>query len=165
MTGFETDQIANLLHISETLATSGQPTPEQFEAIAAAGYALVVNLALSDSPGALPDEPRLVEALGMDHVHIPVVWEAPTMRDLETFFRVMDRHRGKRVWAHCVVNKRVSAFVFLYRVIRLGKAEEEARVALRQIWEPDGVWEDFVRRALARHGLADGGWHREEVAP
>lgn len=152
MTFVRTDQIVNVLHISENLATSGQPTCEQFAAIAAAGYALLINLAMPDSTDALPDEPRLVESLGMQHVHIPVVWEAPTLQDLETFFQMMDRHRGEKVWVHCVVNKRVSAFVFLYRVMRLGVPVEEARAALEQIWQPDGVWSDFIERALIKYG-------------
>src|SRR5262249_18539955 len=46
--------IRNFLALDADLGTAGQPTEEQYPAIAAAGYRTVVNLALPTSPGALP---------------------------------------------------------------------------------------------------------------
>jgi protein tyrosine phosphatase (PTP) superfamily phosphohydrolase (DUF442 family) len=143
-------KIAHYLRISDTLGTAGQPTREQFVDIKAAGYQLVVNLAMLDSPDAIPNEDALVTEQGMDYVHIPVVWDAPKVKDVERFFAVMDEHRGKRVFVHCVVNKRVSCFVFLYRVIRQRVPSEIARETLLRIWEPDAVWQDLIDKSLAQ---------------
>jgi protein tyrosine phosphatase (PTP) superfamily phosphohydrolase (DUF442 family) len=138
------------LAISPTLGTAGQPTPEQIAAIRAAGYEVVVNLAVPESPNALPNEEELVTAQGMAYVHIPVVWEAPTAEDLDRFFAVMDRNRGRRVFIHCALNMRVSCFVFLYRVLRLGVPADAAWQDVLAIWEPNPVWQQFVDDALEK---------------
>ena len=138
------------LAISPTLGTAGQPTPEQLAAIRAAGYEVVVNLAVPESPNALPNEEELVTAQGMAYVHIPVVWEAPTAEDLDRFFAVMDRNRGRRVFVHCALNMRVSCFVLLYRVLRLGVPAEAAWQDVLAIWEPNPVWQQFVDDALEK---------------
>lgn len=143
-------KIAHYLCVSDTLGTAGQPTRKQFVDIKAAGYEIVVNLAMLDSADAIPNEDALVTEQGMDYVHIPVVWDAPKVEDVERFFAVMDKHRGKKVFVHCVVNKRVSCFVFLHRVIRQGVPPEVAREALLGIWEPNAVWQDFVNESLAQ---------------
>ena len=109
----EVEKILDYLRISDTIGTAGQPTEEQFAAIKSAGYQVVVNLAMPDSPNALPNESELVAEQDMDYVHIPVVWDAPAMEDLEQFFAVMDECRDKKVFVHCARNKRVSAFIFL----------------------------------------------------
>ncbi len=145
------EQILHFLPISETLGTAGQPTPPQFADIRAAGYQVVVNLAMPTSSNALPNEAQLVAEQGMTYVHIPVVWESPTLADLEKFLAVMEAHQGQKVLAHCALNMRVSCFVFLYRVIRQGTPPEAARETLLRIWQPDEVWQDFMARALAHY--------------
>jgi protein tyrosine phosphatase (PTP) superfamily phosphohydrolase (DUF442 family) len=52
----------NYHEYSPSLLSSGQPTREQFPAIAQAGFEAVINLAMPDSPDALPDEPALAAA-------------------------------------------------------------------------------------------------------
>jgi protein tyrosine phosphatase (PTP) superfamily phosphohydrolase (DUF442 family) len=141
--------ILNYLPISETIGTAGQPTKAQFATIRAAGYEAVVNLAMPDSSNALPDERELVAEQGMDYVHIPVVWDAPSMADLERFFAVMEGYRDRKVFVHCVVNMRVSVFILLYRVLRQGVPLGEARGAMLKIWEPNEVWQSFMEDALA----------------
>lgn len=145
--------ICNYLRVGR-IGTAGQPTGEQFAAIQTAGYQVVINLALPTSTNALPDEAQRVQALGMTYVHIPVIWEAPTLEDLEAFFAAMARYREQEVLVHCALNMRVSVFVFLYRVICLGVAYDEASEALHRIWQPDEVWGHLISQALARYGMA-----------
>lgn len=147
------EQIRNYLPISESLGTAGQPTRQQFADVEAAGYRVVVNLAMPDSTNALPDERQLVTEQGMEYVHIPVVWDAPTLDDLERFLAVMDAHQSHKVFVHCALNMRVSCFVFLYRIIRQGVPPEVAGETLRRIWEPNAVWQSFIGRALAAYGI------------
>lgn len=151
--------VAQILHywpISETLGTAGQPTPSQFADIRAAGYQVVVNLAMPTSSNALPNEAQLVAEQGMAYVHIPVVWESPTLADLERFLAIMEAQQGQKVLVHCALNMRVSCFVFLYRVIRQGTPPEAAREALLRIWQPDEVWQGFMARVLAHYSSSAG---------
>lgn len=150
MTTAKLTDIRNYLAISPTLATAGQPTAEQFEALAQAGYTVVINLALSTSDHAIPSEAELVKSLGMTHFHIPVVWEAPTPNDLEIFFKVMERNHEYKTLVHCALNMRVSAFVYLYRVLRLGVDEPVARDDLHRIWQPNPTWQTFIDETLAQ---------------
>lgn len=136
------------LLISDTLLTSGQPTREQFSEVFAAGWQVVINLAMPDSIGAFPDEGDVVRGLGMEYIAIPVVWSAPTRHELEMFFAALDANRGKKVLAHCALNMRVSTFVFLDRVLRQGMEIETAREDLLSIWQPEGVWQEFIDEML-----------------
>jgi len=139
--------IKNYVRVSDSIATSGQPGRGDFAEIASAGYAAVVNLATGTSPDAIPDEAEVVSAAGMAYYHVPVMWTAPEISDLVRFFSVMDSLRGKKVWVHCALNMRASAFVYLYRLIDLGVPEEEARAPMDLVWEPDGIWRGFIEIA------------------
>lgn len=139
--------IQNFLPMGQQFGSAGQPTPEQFTLIAQEGFKTVVNLALATSPGAVPDERALVEGLGMQYVHIPVAFDAPADSDLQQFFAAVEKAPGK-VFVHCIANKRVSAFLFLYRVLKLGHPIHDAEMALHRIWQPDEVWQAFIDRAL-----------------
>ena len=143
--------VYNFRQAAPDLATSGQPTEEQLRAIAAAGYDVVVNLALHNDPRySLQDEAASAKALGLDYVHIPVQFGAPTYGDLLAFFDAMDRTAGRRVWVHCAANMRVTAFLGLYRVLRLRWTEENAFRLMNTVWKPDQVWSAFITSQLAK---------------
>jgi protein tyrosine phosphatase (PTP) superfamily phosphohydrolase (DUF442 family) len=91
----------------------------------------------------------------MHYVHIPVRFEHPTADDLRRFLEAMDEHASRRVFVHCAANMRVSAFLGLYRVLRLGWDEDRAFALMREIWEPDAVWCAFLGQAL-RVGAGSG---------
>ncbi len=142
------DSITNFFQILPLVGTGGQPTADQFGAIRDAGFELVVNLAMHDSTEALPDEAEVVASLGLDYCHIPVVWLNPTPEDLVQFFAVMDANRDRNVFVHCVLNYRVSSFMYLYRVLILGADEASARWDLLSIWETDARWAAFIAAVL-----------------
>jgi uncharacterized protein (TIGR01244 family) len=142
------DDIYNYLPLTENLATSGQPTAPQMAEIAAAGYQLVINLAHSSTDNSLKDEAGLVRSLGMDYVHIPVIWTQPLPENLLDFFQVMDANRDRKIFAHCAANMRVSAFVALYRVLRLGWDYETALQDVLEIWLPNETWQGFIDSVL-----------------
>ena len=151
MSPFSVHDVYNFRQAAPDLATSGQPTEEQLGAIAAAGYNVVVNLALHDDPRySLRDEAASVSALGLDYVHIPVQFGAPMERDLIAFFDAIDRNSGRRIWVHCAANMRVTAFLGLYRVLRLRWPEEDAFSVMRTVWKPDQVWSAFITSQLAK---------------
>ena len=142
--------IHNYRQAAPDLATSGQPREDQLAAIAAAGYNVVINLALHDDPRySLIDEASSVRALGMEYVHIPVQFGAPTTHDLTQFFEVMDRSKGRRVWVHCAANMRVTAFLGLYWQLREGWPQERAFALMRNVWQPNDVWSSFIAAQVA----------------
>ena len=141
-------QIYNFRAFGPKLATAGQPTEEQFESIQAAGFRAVINLALPTSDNAISHEGSVVTRLGMAYVHIPVDFRAPTSKDFQTFSLLMEAFADRPVFVHCAANMRVSAFVFLYRVLHLGVAAEEAQLDLKAIWQPDDIWGQFIRDEL-----------------
>ncbi len=138
------EDIFNHLRIDDRLATGGQPSAGQFDEIAAAGFAAVINLALPTSDDAISNEGELVSARGMTYVHIPVNFQIPARSDYETFAAIMKVFADRKVFIHCAMNMRVSAFIFLYRVQHEGADTETALTDLHRVWEPGKVWQQFI---------------------
>ncbi len=134
--------------IDHKLATAGQPSDLQLWMVRSAGYQTVINLLPADSASALPNEAAVAAEHGLRYHHLPVAWEAPTADDFARFCALMQEETGRRVFVHCAANKRASAFVFLYRVLRLGVAREVAERDLLAVWQPDAVWSRFIRETL-----------------
>lgn len=148
--------IFNYRELDATLSTAGQVTDEQVPQLAEDGYGLVVNLAVAD-PERNANEAFLVTQAGISYTQIPVVWDTPTFEDLELFFAVMDARGERRTLVHCFANFRASAFTYLYRTIRLGVPEAEARADLEAIWTEEAwteypQWVAFIEQAQARYG-------------
>jgi len=134
--------------IGAKFGTAGQPTQEQFRSVREGGFDAVVNLAMPTSDNAIPNEGSIVTGLGMLYVHIPVDFKAPAPRDFQAFCRVMEAFGDRRVFVHCAANMRVSAFLFLYRVLREGVGGPEAEQDLHSIWYPDEVWSRFIENQI-----------------
>ncbi len=176
------EQIYNYLKLSDSVATGGQPTEAQFSLIKEAGYQVVVNLARPDSPKALPNEQTIVESLGMRYVPIPVDWENPTLENVARFFSLMeaicadapnvataDARRlanaslslsqqrfaiaTQPVFVHCAANMRVSALMYLYRLIYEGISDEQAKSDLQKIWTPNDTWQAFIQQVIEHYQL------------
>lgn len=151
MTSENLNAIYNFLQLSDSIATAGQPTKEQFTLIRDAGYQLVINLALPTSTNAIADEQQLVESQEMQYVHIPVLWEQPTLDDFDRFLNTMNENSDKKIFVHCAMNMRVSAFMYLYRRIHEHLTDEVAKQELHKIWEPNDTWKTFIEKALQQH--------------
>ena len=133
-------------YLDENLSSSGMPAADQLKDVAAAGIQLVINLAPHDSPNAIPDEARLVKSLGMEYINIPVTWRAPEAEALTRFMDEMDAHARKKILVHCEANYRASAFVMLYRILRLGWNKADAVPVMEKTWNPEDfpVWQKFI---------------------
>ena len=138
--------IFNHLRIDDRLVTSGQPTEEQLVLVRDAGIRHVINLAPHAAENALPDEAATLAALNIEYTHIPVDFARPTDADFTRFCDEMARLSNVPLLVHCAANMRVSAFVFRYRRDVLGEPAERAAEDLHRVWEPFGVWKDFVAR-------------------
>jgi protein tyrosine phosphatase (PTP) superfamily phosphohydrolase (DUF442 family) len=146
-------EINNFVQLTERISTSGQPAAGQFASIREAGAQSVINLATPDSKGAIPNEGEIVTRLGMSYVQIPVVWASPTRADFDLFSGVLFANRERRVHVHCVVNHRVSAFMFLYRSIHAGDEPSSAKADMERIWSPNPTWAEFLDEILSAHDI------------
>lgn len=136
--------IYHFRHLEPLLATGGQPLEAELRALAAAGFEVVINLALPTSDNALPNEAEIVYGLGLEYLAIPVVWEAPRPEDFARFRAAMDANAQRRRFVHCAANYRVSSFIYLYRVTRLGWSPQRAGEDLYAVWQPDPTWRRFI---------------------
>jgi len=153
MSSVTLESIVRYVPVSESLATAGQPSEEQLAAVAAAGFEVVVNLALHDDPRySLKDEAATVASLGMQYAHIPVQFSAPSAADLTAFFGAMERAGSRKVFVHCASNKRVPVFIALHRIVKQGWSEAEALAAMREVWQPDATWDEFIAQSLRHEG-------------
>ncbi|HAB15356.1 MAG TPA: protein tyrosine phosphatase family protein [Verrucomicrobiota bacterium] len=139
----------NYRRVTDRILTAGQPTEAQMTSVALVGVRTVINLALPTSTGALPNERATVEGLGMQYIPIPVNFAAPTEENWEEFCQAMDVRPNETLLVHCAMNYRVSAFLAIYGVRRWGWSRDNALREMRQLWEPDAVWMEF----LASHGV------------
>lgn len=146
------EEIYNLLPISDTLTTAGQPTSMELVAVAEAGFQVVMNLALNTSDNALMEEAEVVESLGMAYVHIPVLFELPELSDFQIFVANMEEYQGQRIFLHCAANMRVSVFILLYRMVQDQWSYQQALPDMQKIWQPNEIWEQYIDTVLAHYG-------------
>ena len=145
-------EIYNFLYYNDKLSSSGMPTEAQVKSIVEAGVQLVINLAPHDAPHAIPEEEKVVESFGMEYINIPVNWGTPTRDGLNLFMDKMDANADKKVHVHCEANFRASAFIAMYRILRLGWKEPDAFDMMHTIWDEDAypVWKMFIEDAIKR---------------
>jgi len=149
----DVEGIRDYVRVSEMLSTGGQPTVEQLRSLAGEGFVAVVNLGLLDPAYCLADEAGLVASLAMEYYPIPVKFDDPREEQFLAFAAVMDRLAGRKTFAHCAANKRVSCFVALYKEAREGWSAERGDAFVRRVWEPDTVWSTFVAHARRDRSL------------
>ena len=150
----ELAEIRNYKEYSPGFASAGQPTEEQLHAVSDAGFEQVVYIAMSNSRSAVAGEDAIVKELGMDYVHIPVIWDAPTVADFYAFASIMQRDPDAKTLLHCAANYRASAFAFLYRVIYEGVPVVAAKADMNEIWAPNETWRDLIFEILADNGIS-----------
>ena len=87
----------------------------------------------------------------MAYFNIAVDWDNPTLENFQTYVTYMELENEGKTLTHCRLNWRGSAFTYLYRVTQLGEPEEVARKDLEKIWQPEGVWLEFINKVKAHY--------------
>lgn len=146
-------EIINFRQYSDTFASAGQPTEEQFSAVAEAGYERVVYIAFTNNPNALPDADQIVKGLGMEYMQVPVDFSNPLPDDFYAFADSMQRNTDKKTLLHCQVNARATAFSFLYRVIYDDVPVAEAKEDMNTVWQPNETWRDFIFEVMGQNDV------------
>ena len=148
------EKIVNFRQYSENFASSGQPSAEQFAAIAEQGFERIVYIAFTNNQNALPDADQVVKGLGMEYMHVPVTFDNPLPDDFYAFSDSMQRNTDKKTLLHCQVNARATAFSFLYRVIHEDVSISDAKADMNTVWQPNEVWRDFIFEVLAQNDIS-----------
>lgn len=146
--------IVNFRQYSDNFASSGQPSAEQFAAIAEQGFERIVYIAFTNNQNALPDADQVIKGLGMEYMHVPVTFDNPLPDDFYAFADSMQRNTDKKTLLHCQVNARATAFSFLYRVIHEDISISEAKADMNTVWQPNEVWRDFIFEVLAQNDIS-----------
>ncbi len=139
------DNILNYIKINENISTSGQPSFEQFELIAKCDYEIVINLALHNASNAIDNEDKIVTDLGMSYFHIPVLFENPTLKQLKLFLDILSINQNKKVWIHCALNYRVSAFMYVFHKYYLNTPFDKIDLSLLEEWQPNMKWQNILK--------------------
>lgn len=142
--------IASWQRIDADTTTSGWLSAAQIQPLAQLGIRHVINLAMGNQPGALANEADLLAEQGIAYTHIPVPFDGPEERHFATFCDAYET--GPRpVHIHCIMNLRVSAFLYRYHCERRGMDEASARALMEQQWAPEAsehpdatTWARFI---------------------
>ena len=137
--------VENQLIVSDVISSSSQPTIDQFFDIVDEDYEAVINLIAPSSPHYLSEEADRVISLEMSYFHIPVPFDSPQPYHLKQFFGLMQLMQNGKVWVHCALNYRASAFLYQYYRLILGKSAQEAKQVMLPQWQPDRIWQQFMR--------------------
>jgi protein tyrosine phosphatase (PTP) superfamily phosphohydrolase (DUF442 family) len=138
-------EILNYIKINELISTSGQPSVEQFKDIADNEYEVVINLALHNASNAIENEDKVVTSLKMAYFHIPVDFDNPKISDLKLFLNLLQALGANKVWVHCALNYRVSAFMYVYHKYILKTPFENIDLSIFEKWSPELIWQDLMK--------------------
>lgn len=134
----------NFHRIDQRLATGGHFAGAGVNELAKQGVSLVIDL--RDKPPA--GQEKLLAAVGIRWINVPVVWAEPKLKDFEVFRELMAANEDESILVQCQANYRASAMTYLYRVTEGGVPEAEARKDLNLIWVPEGTWQAFIDEVL-----------------
>ncbi len=143
----------NVVAVGPRLITAGQPTRQALAGLGRLGVQAVVYLAPRTVPDAIPEEPELLRQQGIDFVHLPVPFDAPSAAHADAVSAALLRLRERKVLVHCQVNFRASTMVFLHRAIALREDPAQAYEAVSRVWTPSGPWRALVLAQMKAHGL------------
>ena len=143
----------NVVPITATLVTSGQPTANALAHLGAQGYGAVIYLAPTTVEDAVAGEAEIVRKQGLEWVNIPINFGKPTDEDVQTFFATMEKFKDKKVLVHCQVNMRASSMTFIYRAVVRHERPELAYDAVSKVWSPRGVWKQLIVTQLRKASI------------
>lgn len=143
----------NVVPISATLVTSGQPRAAALRQLAAQGFGAVIYLAPPTVPDAVRDEAKILEGQGIAYLNIPIRFDKPTSQDFESLVAALAKFSDRKVLVHCQVNMRASSLVFLHRVIVGKEPPEKAYESVARVWSPHGPWKALIVGLLRQNRI------------
>ena len=135
------NNIKNFRQLSPSFASAGMPESAEFVLLKQNDYQHIINLI----PGDFSEQQQQISALSMSFQQIPVDWHQPKLADFQQFVKLMKIYQQDKVLVHCRLNYRASAFAYLYQTTQLGQDEARAKRQLLSVWQPEGIWLDFIK--------------------
>lgn len=142
------NKIKNYIKINDNIHTSGQPTAFEFNSLAKAGFDSIINLSANNSEGKLENEDKIVSSFQMNYFHISVDFENPSKKNLEDFIQLLKSLENKKVLVHCIMNYRVSAFMYVYHKYVLKTPFDDIDLSIFQTWQPPVIWQELMKTEL-----------------
>jgi uncharacterized protein (TIGR01244 family) len=126
--------------IDSRLTLAGQPQPQDWGALAAEGFGVVVNM--RSDPERAAEQQQRAESAGLRYIHLPLPAYELEPEHLATFHQLMAAQEG-RVFLHCRSATRVALMWLLDRIVYDGWTRERAEQALRDAGYGDDAMETF----------------------
>ncbi len=95
--------------------------------------------------GALKEENKIVSKNGMIYIHIPITWKDPEIDRLELFLKLLKtlQKKNKKVFIHCIMNYRVSIFMYHYKKSIL--KEKNVKFIAPKEFRPNKIWKRVLK--------------------
>jgi uncharacterized protein (TIGR01244 family) len=149
----------NFRQLSDDIAISGQPSPEDLDSLQAQGFRTVVNLRTDDEPGLLDDEEREVENRGLNYASVPV---SPALLDdvaVARFSQELESVDGKPALVHCKSAGRAGMMVLLHMAVQNGWSVQKALQAGKEMGDlapaETSPYRTFFEDYLRRHSAGE----------
>lgn len=142
------NKIINYIKINKNIHTSGQPTALEFEEVKNQGIDTIINLVAHNSEGKLENEDEIISSLNMNYFHIPVDFENPSYENLKDFISLLSSQEYKNVLIHCILNYRVSAFMYVFHKYVLKTPFDEIDLSIFKKWQPSDKWQKLMKTEL-----------------
>ncbi|HEY9784343.1 MAG TPA: dual specificity protein phosphatase family protein [Candidatus Obscuribacterales bacterium] len=150
----KSDVIPNFRAVSAELFRGGQPTHSGFQMLKERGIRTVVNF--RDEPPLISVEQRILDALGLDFISIPLSpFREPTHKEVEQFLEIISCSEAQPLFVHCLHGQdRTGAMVCIYRMAASGWGFDEAYAEMVE----SGFHAEFhhLRRAVLRFASRKG---------
>ena len=134
--------IADFKQLTEKIFTSGRVDEDGFKDLQKMHIKTVINLAPYHAINAFENEKEVVDRLGFEYIHIPSEFTQPKMEEYFQFEKVFQEllKTDKKVLVHCIANKRVSSFFYIYFLRNGGDIFNY----IDEMWTPDEIWKKFI---------------------
>ena len=141
------DQAYNFREINPLLSTSGLPSEDQLQSLAAEHYEVVINLLPDHHEYAVKTEAQIVEAQGLRYYYLPIEFDSPTLDELQQFCKLMENTQTQKKLVHCAANYRVSVF---YALTHLDWPAVQARAFIATLLDSQEypAWHSFINEFL-----------------
>ncbi len=110
--------VQNFAKLETTVACGGATTPEAVPEIKKLGYASIINMRLSNEPGAnVEAEAAAAKTAGIGFYHIPFNGSAPDPAVADEFLKTISAPENNPSYIHCASGNRVSAMWMIKRMV------------------------------------------------
>ena len=141
------EEAPNYYRVSPRLATAGQPSPEVLKKAKELGFATFVNLRTPQE--GIEADRKIVEALGLRFLSVPVTPAAFSLADAKAVAAVLDDPKAGPVLLYCSSSNRVGGVWAVVQALR-GKNDDEALADGRKAGLKSPAMVEATKRVLEK---------------